>query len=75
MAFDGRIKNDPTANKSNNPLYREQSNIGVDTQAPNLVKQNPQMPMARRNRQVIKWRVPGMGTVSMYINPQTSIIN
>ena len=37
---------------------------------PDIIEQNPQIPKGRRNRQLMRWRIPGAGFVDMYINPQ-----
>jgi hypothetical protein len=70
MAFDGRVKVNPAEDESNNPLYKEHTTTDTGGQVPEIIRQNPQMPLARRNRQLIKWKIPGMGFVEMYINPQ-----
>lgn len=41
-----------------------------DLQAPDIIAENPQQPKGARIRQLIRWRVPGLGFVDMYINPQ-----
>jgi hypothetical protein len=35
-----------------------------------LLADNPDLPLGRRKRQLMRWRVPGAGFVDMYINPQ-----
>lgn len=37
---------------------------------PDIVAKNPQIPKGRRYRQLMRWRVPDLGFVDMYINPQ-----
>jgi hypothetical protein len=39
-------------------------------QLPDIVANNPQTPKGIKSRQLIRWRVPGLGFVDMYINPQ-----
>jgi len=39
-------------------------------QLPDIIANNPQTPKGRKSRQLIRWRVPGLGFVDMYINPQ-----
>lgn len=39
-------------------------------QQPDIIANNPQTPKGRKSRQLIRWRVPGLGFVDMYINPQ-----
>jgi hypothetical protein len=41
-----------------------------DLRLPDIVAENPQTPKGRKSRQLIRWRVPGLGFVDMYINPQ-----
>jgi hypothetical protein len=71
MAFDNRVPpNDPEQNKDNNPLYNDATTPDSNGVFPDIVQQNPNIPSGRRNRQLIRWRVPGLGFVDMYINPQ-----
>lgn len=37
---------------------------------PDIIAKNPQTPKGRRYRQLMRWRVPDLGFVDMYINPQ-----
>lgn len=70
MAFDKGVQTDPNSvikNPNLIPATSRESNIIL----PDIVQQNPQMPIAKRNRQTISWRVPGLGKVDMYINPQS----
>jgi len=39
-------------------------------QLPDIIAENPQTPKGKKTRQLIRWRVPGLGFVDMYINPQ-----
>jgi hypothetical protein len=39
-------------------------------QLPDIISENPQTPKGKKTRQLIRWRVPGLGFVDMYINPQ-----
>jgi len=70
MAFSTIPPNDPSQNEDNNPLYNDAQNVGVNNKLPDIVQQNPNVLDGRRDRQTIIWRVPGMGFVQMYINPQ-----
>jgi hypothetical protein len=71
MAFDNRLPpDDPSQSKDNNPLYDDGNITGSTGILPDIVQQNPQVKEGRRIRQLIKWRVPGLGFVDMYINPQ-----
>lgn len=38
---------------------------------PEIIQQNQKLPNAYRTRQLMRWRVPGLGFVDMYINPQS----
>lgn len=42
-----------------------------DLQTPDVIALNPQTPDGIKTRELIKWRVPGLGFVEMYINPQS----
>jgi hypothetical protein len=68
--FDSGITTNPEKNVINNPLAKEHSTREGSTVLPQILEQNPQTPDARRNRQLIMWRVPGRGFVKMYMNPQ-----
>jgi len=52
-------------------MANEQTTREGDLQAPNIISENPQQPKGFRTRQLIRWRVPGLGFVDMYINPQS----
>jgi len=41
-----------------------------DSSLPSIIANNPQMPQAFRRRQLMRWKVPDLGYVDMYINPQ-----
>lgn len=69
MAFDNSVKTDPNF-ITRNPNLISSDTRDANTLLPEIIQQNPQMPIGRRNRQTIQWRVPGMGMVEMYINPQ-----
>lgn len=68
--FDGRIRIDPNSGSANNTLENKVINREGNFDLPQILANNPQTPTARRNRQLIRWRVPGLGYVDMYINPQ-----
>lgn len=70
MAFSKGAKIDPTENEDNNPLYNDEQTVGINNRLPDIVQRNPNIINGKRNRQTIIWRVPGMGFVQMYINPQ-----
>ncbi len=71
MAFDNRVPPlDPDQNKDNNPLYDDAISTDSGGILPDIVQQNPQVLNGKRNRQLLRWRVPGLGFVDMYINPQ-----
>lgn len=66
--FDNRII--PTTTPDNR-AFNEAINTEAGISTPDIIQLNPQMPIAKRNRQTIIWRVPGLGKVEMYINPQS----
>lgn len=70
MAFDKGVKIDLNSiirNPNLIPATSREANVIL----PDIIQQNPQMPISKRNRQTISWRVPGLGKVEMYINPQS----
>jgi len=69
MAIDSRVTRDPSTDPINDPL-QETLNRPGSLESPELVRLHPEAPLARRRRQLIRWRVPGAGFVDMYINPQ-----
>jgi len=64
MAIDNRspkstqITNNEVPSREGNPVL------------PQILLLNPLVPKGEKTRELIKWRVPGMGFVDMYINPQ-----
>jgi len=44
-------------------------------QYPDVISLNPQTPDGVKSRDLIRWRVPGLGFVDMYINPQQMVID
>jgi hypothetical protein len=61
---------DPTQDQTTDPL-RDKGNVREgDLQQPAIIANNPQMPNATRQRQLLRWKVPDLGYVDMYINPQ-----
>lgn len=74
MAFSSKFPPpDPSYDPLNDPLRESPSTEG-NTAQPGIVSLNPQMPYGARVRQLIRWRVPKLGFVDMYINPQSMII-
>ena len=70
MAFDNRVRavlgmEDVNDSQQKDAFTRESNLI-----LPDIIAENPQTPKGRRSRQLIRWRVPGIGFVDMYINPQ-----
>ena len=51
-------------------MASEYSNREGNLQSPDIIADNPQTPKGKKSRQLIRWRVPGLGFVDMYINPQ-----
>lgn len=70
MAFNSSLQTDLNF-INNNPMASEILRGLNNVILPDIIQQNPQMPDAQRNRQTISWRVPGLGKVEMYINPQS----
>jgi hypothetical protein len=52
-------------------MANEQATREGNLQTPDIIADNPQQPKGIRTRQLIRWRVPGLGFVDMYINPQS----
>lgn len=69
-----KVQNDPSADPLNNKELRDPVSREGPARAPDIISSNPQTPLGRRNRQLIRWRVPGLGFVDMYINPQSMSI-
>lgn len=44
-------------------------------QVPDVIAMSPEAPIGYRQRELMSWRVPGIGYVQMYINPQELIIS
>jgi hypothetical protein len=60
----------PAENPATDPL-RDRGNLREgDPQQPAIIANNPQMPNGVRQRQLLRWKVPDLGYVDMYINPQ-----
>jgi len=65
-----QITVNPAQDPATDPL-RDKGNIREgDPQLPSIVSNNQQMPNGSRKRQLMRWRVPDLGYVDMYINPQ-----
>lgn len=43
-------------------------------QIPDVIAMSPESPIGYRQRELMSWRVPGIGYVQMYINPQECIV-
>lgn len=69
-----KVQNDPSAEQINNKILRDYVSGEGPGKVPDIVSSNPLTPLGRRNRQLIRWRVPGLGFVEMYINPQSMSI-
>jgi len=70
MAFDDRAQLDVNAGSANASLTEKVPSREGNLALPDIIAQNPQTPNGRRTRQLMRWRVPGLGFVDMYINPQ-----
>lgn len=51
-------------------MVGEYNNRDGDFRLPDIISENPQTPKAQKTRQLMQWRVPGLGFVKMYMNPQ-----
>jgi hypothetical protein len=69
MAFSSTPRIDPTYDPTNTGQQEIPNTVG-NPMPPDIIANNPNMPTGRRIRQLIRWRVPGLGFVDMYINPQ-----
>lgn len=65
---------DPSQDSSTDPLRDRGNTREGDPQQPAIIANNPQMPTGVRRRQLIRWKVPDLGYVDMYINPQQMTI-
>lgn len=70
----GKVKSNPASDPINNKMLREPVSREAGGKTPDIISANPLTPSGRRNRQLVRWRVPGLGFVDMYINPQTMSI-
>jgi len=60
----------PAEDPATDPL-RDKGNVREgDPRQPAIIANNPQMPNGIRRRQLMRWKVPDLGYVDMYINPQ-----
>jgi len=64
----------PPSNPSYDPGSSLIEEANRNSAQPDIISNNPQMPYGRRTRQLIRWRVPKLGFVDMYINPQQMVI-
>lgn len=72
MPFDTRATQDLTNDAINDPiLSRLISPHQANGNVPDIIADNNTTTQARRTRQLIRWRVPMLGFVDMYINPQS----
>lgn len=60
----------PTDDPATDPLRDRGNAREGDPQQPTIIANNPQMPDGVRRRQLMRWKVPDIGYVDMYINPQ-----
>jgi hypothetical protein len=65
---------DPADDPATDPLRDRGTAAGGDLQQPAIVANNPQMPLGLRRRQLLRWKVPNLGYVDMYMNPQQMTI-
>jgi len=66
---------DPSQDPANNPLRDKGTSAAEgNPQQPAIIASNPQMPTGVRRRQLMRWKVPDLGYIDMYINPQQMTI-
>lgn len=71
MPIDLRAIREPRDDAINDPIRsRQVISRNIRNTTPDILQQNPQQPIGQRNRQMMMWRVPDQGIVSMYMNPQ-----
>lgn len=46
-----------------------------NSQSPDIILMNPEMPTGYRVRELMSWRIPGIGYVEMYVNPKSLTIS
>jgi len=46
-----------------------------NSQSPDIIMMNPEMPTGYRVRELMSWRIPGIGYVEMYVNPRSLTIS
>ncbi len=46
-----------------------------NSQSPDIIMMNPEMPTGYRIRELMSWRIPGIGYVEMYVNPRSLTIS
>jgi hypothetical protein len=62
---------DPAQDPANDPLRDKGTSAAEGSpQQPAIIASNPQMPAGVRGRQLMRWKVPDLGYIDMYINPQ-----
>jgi hypothetical protein len=74
MATNNLVKPNPASDPLNDPLQKAPISREGNFEQPDIISSNQQMPSGRRTRQLIRWRVPSLGFVDMYINPQQLVI-
>jgi hypothetical protein len=60
----------PNEDPATDPLRDKGNTHEGDIQQAPIIANNPQMPLGIRQRQLLRWKVPSLGYVDMYINPQ-----
>lgn len=70
MPFDARAQRDPREDPLNDPLQKTSFVREGNFRSPDILQQFPNLPSTDRSRQLLVWRVPRLGFVPMYINPQ-----
>lgn len=56
-------------------MANEQFTREGDAFSPDVIAENPLTPNGKKSRQLMRWRVPDLGFVDMYVNPQSLSIS
>lgn len=76
MPFDTRAIQDSATDPINDQILNRLASTrrAPNASVPNVILDSPTGTIARRQRELIRWRVPKYGIIDMYINPQSLVI-
>lgn len=76
MPFDARAIRDSAADPINDPIASRYATTKKASNAstPQVILDSLTGNIARRDRELLRWRVPMFGVIDMYINPQSLVI-